>query len=230
MAEALGEPIIRELGSQAPGAAERDDFFNFATPGLVEGDAVADICASLREAQCSPAGRAAVRFRYPERGTGNMLEREVEPYGVTIRSGTFYLLGYDRTRRGWRTFAIDRFGSKPVKAGTCGTTRTVPPEYASNDVLGFFKSAARQTDVTVELAPCVAASATARRWQAAQRVEKLEDGRAQMTFAVSDVDEVVRWSLGFGADARIVAPAEAVERARQITTQIMARYATATTG
>ena len=37
-----------------------------------------------------------------------------------------------------------------------------------------------------------------------------------MTFEVSDLDEVVRWSLGFGADATVMAPAVAVARARDI--------------
>jgi predicted DNA-binding transcriptional regulator YafY len=224
MAQALGEPIIRELGSQATASAERDDFFSFLTPQLVEGAAVADICATLREACTSPAGRAAVRFRYPERGKSTMREREVEPYGVTVRSGAFYLVGYDRGSRAWRTFALDRFGSKPVRAGTCGAVRIVPAEYASNDVIGFIKGTGRRIDVTIELSARVAPSATARRWQAEQRVEHLNDGRAQITFAVSDIDEVLRWALGFGADARVIAPAEAVDRARAVSGEIAALY------
>jgi predicted DNA-binding transcriptional regulator YafY len=224
MARALGEPIIRELGSRASVTAERDDFFTFAVPELVEGATVADTCATLREACTSPAGRAAVRFKYPVQGKKEMREREVEPYGVTVRSGSFYLVGFDRGSRGWRMFALDRFGSKPVRAGTCGTARTVPADYASNDVVGFFKGGAQRTAVTVELSAYVAPSATARRWQADQRVEHLADGRAQMTFLVSDIDEVVRWALGFGADAHVIAPAVAVERAKETSRTIAALY------
>jgi predicted DNA-binding transcriptional regulator YafY len=229
MAQALGEPIIRELGSRAADTAERDDFFSFAAPKLVEGTTVADICATLREACTSRAGRAAVRFRFPDTNKKTVSEREVEPYGVLVRSGTFYLIGYDRGRKGWRLFAIDRFVSKPVKAGTCTTARVVPEQYASQDVVGFFKGSKR-IDVTVELTSKVAASATCRRWQAEQRTEKLADGRAQMTFAVSDIDEVVRWSLGFGADARVIAPPEAVGRANAIVAEITQSYRSATTG
>ena len=229
MAQALGEPIIRELGSRAADNAERDDFFSFAVPKLIEGSMVADICATLREAFSSPIGRAAVRFRFPDLGKKTVSEREVEPYGVLVRSGTFYLIAYDRGRKGWRLFAIDRFVSKPVKAGTCTTARVVPDQYASEDVVGFFKGSKR-IDITVELTSRVAASATCRRWQAEQRTEKLADGRAQMTFAVSDIDEVVRWSLGFGPDARIIAPPEAVGRAKAIVAEISQSYRSATTG
>lgn len=125
--------------------------------------------------------------------------------------------------------AIDRFASKPVKAGTCTTVRVVPEQYTSEDVIGFMKGSKR-VDVTVELTSRVAASATCRRWQTEQRTEKLADGRAQMTFAVSDIDEVVRWSLGFGADARIIAPPEAVGRASAIAGEIAQAYRNATNG
>jgi len=230
MAQALGEPIIRELGSRASDTAERDDFFSFAGPKLIEGTTVADICATLREACSSPTGRAAVRFRFTSASKGTVSEREVEPYGVLGRSGKFYLIGYDRGRKAWRFFALHRFESKPVKAGTCTTERIVPETYRSGDVIGFIKKGNKQLDITVELAANVAPSVTSQEWQASQRVEKLADGRAQITFSVSDIDEVVRWSLGFGADARVIAPAEAVDRARELSNKIAGSYRSATTG
>jgi predicted DNA-binding transcriptional regulator YafY len=224
IARSLGEPIVRELGSNSTSNTPGDEFFVIATPKLIEGTAVADICATLREAQSSTSGRAIVRFRYPEQNGTTYKEREVEPYRVAVRSGAFYLIGYDRGRKDWRTFALDRFHSKPVKAGTCTKLRTLPKEYASDDVIGFMKGAGEPVAVTVELSAKVALSATARAWQAGQKTEKLKDGRANMTFVVGDVSEVVRWTLGFGADARIVAPPEAVELARATITKIAECY------
>jgi len=225
IAQSLGEPIVRELGSGQRSQDAHDDFFSFTTPQLIEGSAVADICATLSDAQSSPNVRAAVRFRYHGSGGKAEKEREVEPYRVAFRSGVFYLIGYDRGSRGWRTFTLDRFRSQPVKAGTCTTTRTLPPEYSSDDVIGFIKGTGTRFGVTVELSPRVAATATARRWQSEQRMEKLDDGRARMSFVVSDIGEVVRWTLGFGADARIIAPPEAVEHARAVMDAIALLYA-----
>jgi len=225
IAQSLGEPIVRELGSGTQPQGSSDDFFAFASPQLIEGTAVADICTKLHEAQASPSGRAAVRFRYAGAGAAPEKEREVEPYRVTVRSGVFYLIGYDRGSRGWRTFALDRFQSQPVKAGTCTATRTLPIEYASDDVIGFIKGTGKRVDVTVELSARVAATATARRWQIEQRIERLPDGRARMSFVVSDIGEVVRWTLGFGADACVVAPPEAVQCARNVAAEIALLYA-----
>jgi len=214
IARALGEPIARELGSGDRATSETDDFYFVAMPRLTEGTEVADICATLRAAHSSAGGRAAVRFMYPD-GRGGAREREVEPYRLTLRSGNFYLIGYDRGSRDWRTFALDRFRSMPVKAGTCTTARELPQKYASNDVIGFIKVPGSSIAVTVELSPRVAAGVVARTWQDAQQVERFGDGRARITFTVSDVNEVVRWALGFGADARIVAPPDAVRSARE---------------
>ena len=121
-------------------------------------------------------------------------------------------------------FAVDRFRSKPLKAGTCTNSRTLPAEYASDDVIGFMKGPGQRTDVTVELSANVAASATARAWQTGQRIEKLAGGRARMTFSVADVGEVVRWALGFGADACVIAPPTAVDNARATVAEISAAY------
>lgn len=226
MAAALGEPISREFGSRVGADVAHDDFFSFVGPKLIEGTNVADVCATLREANSGPMGRAKVNFGYPD-ANGNTSAREVEPYGVIVRSGLFYLLGYDCGRRDWRLFAVDRFTSKPVKAGSCLTKRIVPERYLSEDFIGFFQGPKR-TDVTIELAARVAASVTARQWQAGQRVEKLSNRRAQITFTVSDIEEVVRWALGYGADARVIAPPEAVTIAAKLCETIAAAYRPAT--
>ncbi len=230
IARALGEPIVRELGARPASKLPDDDFFIIATPKLLKGTAIADICATLREAHSGPAGRAAVRFRYPERDGVKEKEREVEPYRIALRSGAFYLIGFDRAAKGWRTFALDRFRSKPMKAGTCTKTRMLPQEYASDDAIGFMKGAGKPIDVTVELSAKVAPSAIARGWQAGQRTENLQDGRVRMTFTVSDVNEIVRWALGYGGDARIVSPPAAVEEARKTVARIALAYADAGTG
>ena len=159
-----------------------------------------------------------------------MSEREVEPYGVLGAFGKVY---FDRIRSRPQILAIlcdPRFASKPVKAGTCATERIVPETYRSGDVVGFIKKGNKQTRHHRGTGGERCAFVTCQEWQASQRVEKLTDGRAQITFSVSDIDEVVRWALGFGADARVIAPSEAVDRAREISSKIAGSYRSASTG
>jgi predicted DNA-binding transcriptional regulator YafY len=225
VARAMGRPIAAEMGhiAQVP-ATDDERFFHFAVPSIIEtdGSSIATISAALKAAWAS---KGLVTFRYPDRTADcGFLERLVEPHRVLLRSGVFYLVAYDRGRKGWRTFALDRFLSTPVRAGTNNVSRQIPAAYASDDVLGFMKSDQPRTEVTVELNQYVAASAISRRWQAAQRVELLDGGCARIVFTVSDLNEVARWAFGFGKDAKIVGPPEAVRLAGNMARAIAAAH------
>jgi predicted DNA-binding transcriptional regulator YafY len=218
---ALGAPVERELGGI--GVASPDaGFLRLLQPVLVAQTRIGEIYDLLRKAWDVRPGPAIVRFDY-DPGKGARSTRRVEPYRVLMRSGSAYLVAYDLDKRAWRIFAIDRFCSLPQRAGTILNLRTVPAQYESTDTIGFFKSG-NAVKITVELSPTVAASATSRRWQAAQTVEVLDGGAARITFEVSDVGEVVRWALGFGKEARVVAPPSAVELAIETVGEIAATY------
>jgi len=96
--------------------------------------------------------------------------------------------------------------------------------YDSSDVVGCIKSGGAPTAVTVRLSATVAASATSRRWQTMQRTTLGTDGSAEITFEVSDIGEIVRCAMGFGADATIVAPDAAVVLAAETARAIAATY------
>ena len=133
-------------------------------------------------------------------------------------------MGYDLGRKGWRMFALDRIASKPTRAGTIQHPRTVPATYESSDVVGFIKSGSSMTAVTVWLSATVAPSATSRRWQANQKMRLAPDGSAEITFEVSDPSEIVRWAMGFGTEARILAPGKAVALAASTARAVAAAY------
>ncbi len=222
---AMGKAVAAETGhlSQEPDP-EEEIFYHFAVPTLNEsgGSSILATNAVLKKAWMN---KALVRFDYPDaQAVSGSRERLVEPHRVLHRSGVDYLLAYDRRKNAWRTFALDRFLSTPVAAGTNHNDRTIPPEYASDDVLGFMKSDQPKTKVTVELSRFVAASAVSRRWQAAQRVEPLDGGRARIVFTVGEPSEVVRWAFGFGKDAKIIAPPETVHLARDMARAIATQH------
>jgi predicted DNA-binding transcriptional regulator YafY len=197
----------------------------FAVPQLLDGTRVHQIFERLQSASRGPDGsQSLVRFKYRDAKQGASVERTVEPHRVLIRSGSAYLIGYDLDRRAWRTFALDRFTTLPVKCGTVLRKRQIPEAYAETGVIGFIKSDGRPQRVSVELSPRVAAAATSRKWQDAQTTELFLDGRAIMTFTVSDPAEVIRWALGFGAEAKVIAPDAAVELARDMIQSLTTRY------
>ncbi len=78
--------------------------------------------------------------------------------------------------------------------------------------------------MTIALSPAVAASAICREWQSRQRVVERANGSAEITLTVSDTAEAVRWALGFGTEARIIAPPSAVKMAREMAGAVLRAY------
>jgi len=223
IARAFGAPMSEQLGSIATLRPGGDSFIRFLSPILAADSRVAKIVAQLEDAMKSPAGRCCVRFRY--KTTKATEERLVEPDHIVIRSGRYYLVGYDRGRKDWRFFALDSMVGEPARAGTIPSVRTVPANYRSDDVLGFFKDAGPPVTVTISISAAVSASITSRVWQSAQTLEHLADGSALLTIAVHDVGEAVRWAFGFAPEARIVAPPEAVATAKALAEKLLALHA-----
>jgi predicted DNA-binding transcriptional regulator YafY len=215
VAHALGAPVENALASLAQTAtAPERTFLRFVMPMLVEGTRVGKVCKELEGAWAS---NARVQFTYAGK------TRRVEPYGVVQRSGRYYLLARDTAgKNAWRRFALDRI-EKPLKRAGSFSPQAIPADYDDDDVIGWIKGGTENA-VSVWLSPDLAPSAASRQWQRAQVVENHKDGSATMTFTVSNTDEVVRWALGFGADARVVAPRAAVDRARAMIADIAASY------
>ncbi|HYL27382.1 MAG TPA: WYL domain-containing protein, partial [Candidatus Nitrosotalea sp.] len=165
----------------------------------------------------------SARFTYRDK-EGNSSVRSVDPYGFIINAGRVYCVAYDHTRRDMRTFAIDSVGDAEV------LTRTfVRPngfsieEYGAASISGVLHADAT-TEVRVRFAPRVAKAAIAARVVSERRVEANEDGSAEITYRVADVDELVRWILGWGTQAEILAPDSARARISTLASEITAKY------
>lgn len=215
-AHAFGEPVERQVEPLVPEAPSEQRFLKFLVPKLREGSRIAEVYNAL---QAAWANNARVAFEYSGK------ERLVEPALVIVRSGRYYLVARDPKTREWKYFGLDKIEGTIARAGSF-SPQPVPERYVSSDVIGFLQgdAAAGVQDVTVWLSPNIAHSATAREWQRDQRIAYADDGSATITFTVSDVDEVVRWSFGFGPEARIVAPQSAVAMARTMAEHIRDAY------
>ena len=214
-AKALGKPVEDEVSSIADRESEEEPFLHFPMPTLIDGGAITDRVHALEGAW---RGHARVRFRYSNK------ERRVEPYAIIVRAGRYYLVGRDIDARdgGWRHFALDRMEGTIARIGTF-TPKAAPQEMVTPDAIGWM-SGGKRTHVSVWISPTVAPSAASRQWQRGQRIKADTDGSVVITLSTNDVDEVIRWALGFGQEARVIAPAAAVERARALTREIAGAY------
>lgn len=215
--KAFGEPV-----NELAGAAGVDDttdetpFLHVVQPQLVDGTAVGKI---YRELEAAWRNNARIEFKYRDQ------VRRVEPAAAVVRSGRYYLVGrdVDKGRDAWRTFSMDLIQGTIRRIGTFA--RKAPPaKYISGDTIGFFKGDGQPQTVEATFSKALAASITSRRWQQAQKLRQNHDGTVTISLVVDDVDEVIRWTLGFGDQGWVSAPRTAVDRARNTAGQILACY------
>lgn len=165
----------------------------------------------------------SVRFAYRDK-EGKPSTRTADPYGFILNAGRVYCVAYDHTRRDMRTFAVDNVGEPRVLARTFLRPNGFNlEEYAAASISGVLH-ADETTAVRVRFAPRVAKAAAAARIVAEREVEQCPDGSVLITYRVADVDELVRWVLGWGTQAEIIAPAAARARIAELSAQISTKY------
>lgn len=220
MAELLksyGEPM-HELAEGLPDSGSdgsRDaTFVHFVQPQLVDGSGVSKVFDALYAAWQNDA---RVEFSYKGQ------KRAIEPAAAVVRAGRYYLVGRDVAKRAWRTFSMDLIVGPIKRAGTFAR-KPPPAKYLSSDAIGFFKGDGNPQTVEVRFSKELAPAASSRKWQAAQKIDRNGDGTVTISVTVDDVDEVVRWALGFGDEAWISAPPSVVKRAAETLARITQRY------
>ncbi|MBV8066737.1 MAG: WYL domain-containing protein [Candidatus Eremiobacteraeota bacterium] len=166
----------------------------------------------------------SVRFEYLDK-EGKRSSRTADPYGFIVNAGRVYCVAHDHTRRDMRTFAVDSIGSPKVLTKTFVRPNGFNVEaYAAASISGVLH-ADETTSVRVRFAARVAKAAIAARVVAEREVEQHgEDGSVEIIYRVADVDELVRWVLGWGAQAEVIAPPEARTRIAQLSSEISAKY------
>jgi predicted DNA-binding transcriptional regulator YafY len=168
--------------------------------------------------------RQSLRFAYVDK-SGKRSRRHADPYGFVISQGRVYTIAFDRARGAKRVFALDGI----EQAQIAPQRFVLPPDFdvaafASSSISGVM-SAEQPTSVTVRFAPVIAGAAKADRVVRDRTIVECEDHSVEITYAVADVREFVRWTLRWGAEAEIIGPPEARAEARAIIARLTDRYA-----
>ncbi len=123
-----------------------------------------------------------------------------------------------------RVFAVDNVSEVAITPQTFEKPADFNLDaYGANSVSGV-RHAATTAEVTVRFSPVVARAAQASRSRATGGSRRCADGGVDITYRVADPLEIVRWSLGWGAEAEVLAPAEARAAAAEIARSVAARY------
>ena len=127
----------------------------------------------------------------------------LEPQRIAYAQGGVYLIAWVPEYNALRTFATERiqtfavldeqFEPKPL------------PVQPFEHSLGVYTGTPEK--IVVEFSPSAAPFVREREWHPSQRIDDTADGGVVLTLNVCNDYALRAWILGFGADARVIAPA-----------------------
>jgi predicted DNA-binding transcriptional regulator YafY len=165
----------------------------------------------------------SVRFAYLDK-EGRSSARVADPYGFIVNAGRVYCVAYDHRRKDMRTFAVDSITNPQALGRTFVRPEGFNVEtFAAASISGVLH-ADQTTEVRVRFTSRVAKAAVAARVVAEREVQHDADGSAEIAYHVADVDELVRWVLGWGTQAEIISPPAARARVAELANEISAKY------
>jgi predicted DNA-binding transcriptional regulator YafY len=162
-----------------------------------------------------------VIMRYHSFSSEREKEYLIEPSRVVFAQGALYLVAYVPEYSQTRTFAVDRIKSLSL------TEERFEPVDDGEEVfahsLGVHQGVPERIEILFE--PRIAPYVRERLWHSSQELRDEPDGRVLLTLNVSNDFALRSWILGFGALAKVIAPAALAEDIRAEAERIGARYA-----
>ena len=148
----------------------------------------------------------------------------VRPYLIepSLQTHALYLIGWDETRNGMRTFKIERIRDVALTAATF--------EAPDAEIDGMFERAwdiiADQDPIEVVLrfAPAVASRVREARWHPSETVAEEGDGSLTWRATVAGPIEIRLWILQWGDNVEVVAPPDLREDVAATLVRAAARY------
>jgi predicted DNA-binding transcriptional regulator YafY len=167
----------------------------------VDPQALTVIAAACRDFEC-------VRFAYRGRD-GVASRREAEPHSLVNLGRRWYLVAWDRRRRDWRTFRVDRL-SGPASTGVRFTPRDLPAADAASYVSQSLSAAPNRYEARVTLH---APADTIRKRVPAYwgTIEPLDDERCEYRTGDDDLDWLAVRVAMLGVDFDVHEPPELAE-------------------
>lgn len=156
------------------------------------------------------ASRSTISFTYPT-GAGTeegVAERSIDPWGVLLRGGFWYVVGFDHGRGAKRTFRLDRIVGEIAVGAADAFVR--PADF---DVRAAFPADPKQighadhdaVEATVRIGS-LRAAATIRELGDERVIARRDDGSVDVSVPASNLDAFRSWVLGLTVHAEVLEP------------------------
>ena len=200
---ALGDAAVKYL-------AKLGSVFHATLPGVSDYSNHTEIIDSLMIA-CEDSKVAFVTHQ-SQRST-EPVTVEVYPYGIVHHRGALYLVAFAREHNEVRHYKMNRISAVDIHAQQIPIQR--PPDFDLKrhltDSFGIMRGSGVTSRVRIRFTREVARIVREKTWHASQELTEQPDGSLIAEFSLDDLREVKSWVLGFGPQARALAPQEFVQ-------------------
>jgi len=194
------------MAATRPGSSSGQDALWKLGGGVVEQHST--VTAVVPDVDELPTLREAVAERRVVRFTYNDVDRRVDPWGLLLRNGFWYLIGFDHRREERRTFRIDRIAGRVV-IETDGDPFERPadfdPRSAFPDDPKMIGADAEVPDARVLIDESRAAAAV-RDLGERRLVRERSDGAVEVMVPCANGPAFRSWLLGYLEHAEVLEP------------------------
>ncbi|MCX6831363.1 MAG: YafY family protein [candidate division Zixibacteria bacterium] len=148
--------------------------------------------------------------------------RPVDPYFIVFRGHAWYLLGYCHRHDEMRLFRIDRIYKITITKNLFERDHKITLEKYFESSWDVYSG--EPVEIKLLLFGKAAAVVSDGKRHASQRVVKRKEGSVEYTVTVAGTEEILRWIIGFGGEARVISPPELVDQVCRLAAEILKNY------
>jgi proteasome accessory factor B len=158
--------------------------------------------------------RRVVELAYRALHADEVAVHRFHPYCSTLHDGSFYWIGHSELRGAMRTFLLDRVQRVRILDDRFEVPPDFDPEALLEESFGIIHEG-RTERVRIAFAPAAARLVRERTWHPTQKLEPRPDGSLILTMETAGLDEIFRWVLSFGPEAKVLDPAPLARRVKR---------------
>ncbi len=144
-----------------------------------------------------------LRLKYNSIQSGE-IDREVDPYFLIFIERAFYFVGFCHLRNDFRTFRTDRIIDISLTEKKFVPRKYIDPAKYFENSWGVFSG--EPIDVEVIFSGTAARVVRLGHHHAKEKVTPIDDNRVKYDVTVRGIEEICRWLIGFGGEAKVVKP------------------------
>jgi predicted DNA-binding transcriptional regulator YafY len=166
-------------------------------------------------------GEVVLKINYHSVSSGEGV-RLVDPYFIVFRGHAWYLLGYCHRRGEMRLFRIDRIHKVTITNSLFERDHKVTLEKYFESSWDVYSGG--PVEIKLLLSGKAAVIVAEGKRHASQRVVKRKDGSVEYIVTVAGTEEILRWIIGFGGEARVISPPELADQVSRMAAEILKNY------